>query len=254
MVGRKKRAIMILNLTSDATGLYISLKCFKTRLTSGMSPRQSVAFFTPHGFTSYGRGGAGTQDPQGEYCSLGLLRVLNTAPTKLLQNSLVDLYKVSARSKTMSSISTSSRDARTVARAIRILEKSFNSESNTLLSSATAAKNYLRLKLGTLEHEEFHAIWMDCQNRIIAVEPIFRGTLAYCDVHPREVIKSALKHNAASVIFAHNHPSGTTTPSDADIRLTKTLKDALAIVDVRVVDHIIIAGSNTSSFAELGKI
>jgi DNA repair protein RadC len=245
---------MITELTSNTTSLYISLKCFKTRVTSGMSPRQSVAFFAPNGFTSYGRGGAGAQDPQGEYCSLGLLRVLNTAPTKLLQNSLVDLYKVSARSKTMSSTSLRDRDARTIARAIRILEKSFNTEPNTQLSSPDTAKQYLRLKLSALEHEEFHAIWLNPQNKIIAIEPLFRGTLAYCQIHPREVIKSSIKHNAASVIFAHNHPSGKAVPSSADIDLTKQLKEALAIVDVRMLDHIIVAGGNICSLVERGDI
>lgn len=154
----------------------------------------------------------------------------------------------------MSATSLRDRDARTVARAIRILEKSFNTESDASLSSPRAAKQYLQLKLGMLEHEEFHAIWLDCANQIIAIEPLFRGTLAYCQVHPREVIKSALKHNAAAVILAHNHPSGNVTPSGADIDLTKLLKDSLAIVDVRVVDHIIIAGGDTTSFAEMGRI
>jgi|GEM_PF-1064870 len=245
---------MILNLTSDATGLYISLKCLKTRLTSGMSPRQSVAFFTPHGFTSMGAVEQKHKTRKGNTARSSGYEFSTLAPTIPLENGMVDLYKVSTRSKTMSATSLRDRDARTVARAIRILEKSFNTESDTPLSSPRAAKQYLQLKLGMLEHEEFHAIWLDCTNQIIAIEPLFRGTLAYCQVHPREVIKSALKHNAAAVILAHNHPSGNATPSGADIDLTKLLKESLAIVDVRVVDHIIIAGGDTSSFAEMGRI
>jgi len=154
----------------------------------------------------------------------------------------------------MTATSLRDRDARTVARAIRILEKSFNTESDTPLSSPRAAKQYLQLKLGMLEHEEFHAIWMDNKNKIIAIEPLFRGTLTYCQVYPREIIKSALRHNAAAVILAHNHPTGNTTPSIDDIDLTKQLKDSLAIVDVRVIDHIIIAAGDTRSFAEMGDI
>lgn len=144
------------------------------------------------------------------------------------------------------------RDSRTVARALRILEKSFRQQSGLALSTPDAAKDYLRLRLTPLEHEEFHAVWLDSQNIVIATEPLFRGTLQYCTVHPREVLKSALQHNAAGVIVAHNHPSGNLRPSPADISLTNTLREALAVVDVRLLDHIIVAPQGLMSFAEAG--
>ena len=102
------------------------------------------------------------------------------------------------------------------------------------------------------EHEVFVCVFLDSQNRVIACEELFRGTLAQTSVYPREVVKAALAHNAAAVIFAHNHPSGVAEPSRADELLTQALKQALALVDVKVLDHFVVAGAGAVSFAERG--
>lgn len=116
-----------------------------------------------------------------------------------------------------------------------------------------AVRDYLRLHLAGLPHEVFFALWLDAQNRLIAAEELFCGTLTQTSVYPREVVKKALAHNAAAVVLAHNHPSGLAEPSRADELLTHELKQALALVDVRVLDHFIVAGqAQPLSFAECG--
>ena len=120
------------------------------------------------------------------------------------------------------------------------------------LSSPQAVRNYLRLLLEHRPVEVFMGIFLDAQNRLISAQELFSGTLTQTSVYPREVVKSALRHNAASVIFAHNHPSGVAEPSRADEVLTQSLKQALALVDVRVLDHFIIGQGATLSFAERG--
>lgn len=120
------------------------------------------------------------------------------------------------------------------------------------LGSPGAVRDYLRLKLAGLGHEVFMAVFLDAQNRVIAMEELFRGTLTQTSVYPREVVKRALAHNAAGVILAHNHPSGLAEPSQADRWLTDQLKAALALVDARVLDHFIVAGDRGVSFAERG--
>ncbi len=120
------------------------------------------------------------------------------------------------------------------------------------LASPKAVRDYLKLTLARLPHEVFVAVFLTSQNRVITVEEIFRGTLTQASVYPREIVKLALAHNAASVIFAHNHPSGEPHPSQADQALTKTLADALALIDVRVLDHFIVAPGASLSFAEQG--
>jgi len=122
----------------------------------------------------------------------------------------------------------------------------------TLLNSPGRVRDYLRLSLSGLPHEVFMALFLDAQNRMIATEELFRGTLTQTSVYPREILKRALHHNAAAVILAHNHPSGVAEPSRADELLTRALRDALQQVDVRVLDHIIVAGHQTLSFAERG--
>lgn len=123
---------------------------------------------------------------------------------------------------------------------------------DTVLSSPGKVRDYLRLMLARLEHEMFVALYLDAQNRLLATDELFRGSLTQTSVYPREVVKQALKHNAAAVIFAHNHPSGVAEPSRADELLTSNLKQALSLVDVKVLDHMIVAGSATVSFAERG--
>ena len=121
-----------------------------------------------------------------------------------------------------------------------------------VLASPQAVRDYLVLKLGSLTKEVFLVLFLDTQNRLVASEEMFSGSLKETSVYPREVVKRALHHNAASVIFAHNHPSGIAQQSQADELLTKLLKQALALVDVRVLDHFIVAGNNTLSFSEKG--
>ena len=120
------------------------------------------------------------------------------------------------------------------------------------LTSPGAVRDLLRHKLAGLPHEVFVCIHLDAQHRVIAIEELFRGTLTQTSVYPREVVKAALRANAAAVIFAHNHPSGACQPSQADELLTRNLKEALAMVDVKVLDHFIIAGTSALSFAERG--
>ncbi|MHB8724050.1 MAG: RadC family protein [Casimicrobiaceae bacterium] len=122
------------------------------------------------------------------------------------------------------------------------------------LVSPEAVRSYLRLMFAGEEREVFVALFLDTQHRLIAGEKLFFGTLAQTSVYPREVVKRTLQLNAGSVIFAHNHPSGIAEPSRADELLTTALKQALALVDVRVLDHFVIAGNTTTSFAERGLI
>ncbi|MEQ1601638.1 MAG: DNA repair protein RadC [Methylophilaceae bacterium] len=121
-----------------------------------------------------------------------------------------------------------------------------------VLSSPKQVSEYLRLKLGNLPREVFIVLFLDAQNRVLAQEELFAGTLTQTSVYPREVVKRALYHNAASVIFAHNHPSGVAQQSNSDEMLTQALRQALALVDVRVLDHFIVAGNTLLSFAERG--
>jgi DNA repair protein RadC len=120
------------------------------------------------------------------------------------------------------------------------------------LSSPRSVRDYLQLSLLGRDREVFIALLLDAQHRVIAVEELFSGTLTQTSVYPREVVKSALRHNAAAVIFAHNHPSGVAEPSNADQLLTQSLKTALALVDIQVLDHFVVAGTVTTSFAERG--
>ncbi len=125
-------------------------------------------------------------------------------------------------------------------------------QSRDVLNSPQAVRDYLVLKLGSLTKEVFLVLFLDTQNRLLATEEMFSGSLKETSVYPREVLKRTLHHNAASVIFAHNHPSGIAQQSQADELITKQLKQALDLVDVRVLDHFIVAGNSTLSFSERG--
>jgi len=120
------------------------------------------------------------------------------------------------------------------------------------LTSPGAVRDYLRLAIGGRAHEVVVCIWLDAQHRVIKFEEPFQGTLTQTSVYPREIVKAALACNAAAVIFAHNHPSGAAQPSQADELLTANLKEALALIEVRVLDHFIVAGHQAISFAERG--
>ena len=137
-----------------------------------------------------------------------------------------------------------------IERALQILASRF--KFGAALTSPSAVRDYLRLAIGSREHEVFVVVHLDAQHRVIGVEEAFRGTLTQTSVYPREVVKSALAHNAAAVIFAHNHPSGVAQPSHADEMLTRSLKEALALVEVKVLDHFVVAGAQAISFAERG--
>jgi len=127
-------------------------------------------------------------------------------------------------------------------------------EQRDVFNSPGAVRHYLQLKLRPLRYEVFAAIFLDTQNRLLATEELFRGTLAQTSVFPREIVKRALFHNAAAVLFAHNHPSGIAEASQADRHLTQVLKQALGLIDVRVLDHFIVAADQVFSFAEHGML
>ncbi len=137
-----------------------------------------------------------------------------------------------------------------VAKALQIVGRKLH--TGQVFETPTAVKDYLCLKLGNLEHEVFAVMFLTTQHHLIAFEEMFRGTVAQTSVYPREVVKRALHYNAAAVILAHPHPSGVCEPSRADEYLTQTLKTALATIDVRVLDHIVVAGNQARSMAETG--
>ncbi len=134
----------------------------------------------------------------------------------------------------------------------RLLDEELHREC--VLSAPGTVRDYLRLFFVGREYESFVVLFLDAQNRLIVAKELFRGSLTQTSVYPREIVKEALRHNAAAVIFAHNHPSGVPEPSHADKQLTISLKQALSLVDVKVLDHFIVAGATTLSFAERGLI
>jgi DNA repair protein RadC len=127
-------------------------------------------------------------------------------------------------------------------------------EERTVFADPQAVKHYLQLHLAARSYEVFAVLFLDVQNRLLAMEELFRGSLTQTSVYPREVVLRALHHNAAAVVLSHNHPSGTVQPSRADEALTQTLKAALALVDVRVLDHVIVAPGQALSMAEQGLV
>ena len=122
------------------------------------------------------------------------------------------------------------------------------------LTSPTTTRRYLQLRIGVREREVFTVLFLNSQHGVIAVEELFQGTIDGAAVYPREVVKSALKHNAAAVILAHNHPSGVVEPSAADRRITERLQQSLGLLDIRVLDHVIVSTTGYCSFAEQGLI
>ena len=143
-------------------------------------------------------------------------------------------------------------DTEIVREALRILDKQLRVTDEIYLTSPTTVRDYLRLQLATRECEIFAVLFLTNRHRVIDFQEMFRGTIDGASVHPREVVKEVLRHNAAAVILCHNHPSGASEPSRADEAITRRLKDALALVDVRVLDHLIVGGSEITSFAERG--
>jgi DNA repair protein RadC len=144
-------------------------------------------------------------------------------------------------------------DSTIISKALTILEKRLK-HPGVAMASPSTAKDFVRLKLAELEHEVFSVLWLDSQNRLIEYQEMFRGTLTQTSVYPREIVKAGLAINAGAVILVHNHPSGVAESSRADEILTDTLKKALALVDIKVLDHIVVGGLNTVSFAERGLV
>ena len=143
------------------------------------------------------------------------------------------------------------KDDDVIAEAFRILRN--RHRTGEVLTSPEATRDYIRLRLAEEPNEVFGCIFLDNRHRVVAVEELFRGTIDGASVHPRVVVQHALTaHNAAAVIFYHNHPSGVVEPSQADLRITQRLKDALALVDVRVLDHLIVSFEGSTSLAERG--
>ncbi|CNI69853.1 RadC family protein [Yersinia vastinensis] len=140
---------------------------------------------------------------------------------------------------------------RTVKRALSLLEKHLR-EPGVLFTSTNTVRDWLRLQLAGLEREVLVVLYLDNQHRLLACETLFAGSIKSTEVHPREVVKATLRHNAAAVILAHNHPSGKTEPSQADRQITDRLVNALGLVEVKVLDHLIVGGLDIMSFAERG--
>lgn len=148
------------------------------------------------------------------------------------------------------SFTLSQAEQATIDQAIAILESKINTAEN--LSSPTQAAQYLRLKLAMLEHEVFAVLWLNNKHSVIELEVLFRGTIDSAAVYPREVVKAALAHNAAAAIFCHNHPAGSPEPSQADQAITRRLVDALSLIDVRALDHLVVGKEGYVSFSERG--
>lgn len=150
---------------------------------------------------------------------------------------------------------TNGNDAYPVLAAAHELVKRYVAEGlnrEVILTSPGLVAEYLRVHFAGLEHETFVGLFLDTQHRLLAIEQLASGTIDGASVYPREVVKRALHHNAAALIFAHNHPSGVAEPSTADKALTTRLQGALAVVDIRVLDHLVVAGHNSVSLAERG--
>ncbi|HEY6644133.1 MAG TPA: DNA repair protein RadC [Povalibacter sp.] len=137
-----------------------------------------------------------------------------------------------------------------VAAALRIL--SARIVHSSALSNPRVTREYLAVRFGGIEHEVFACLYLDNRNRVTACQELFRGTIDGASIHLREVVKEALAHNAAAVILVHNHPSGVAEPSQSDELVTRRIKQALALVDIRVIDHLIVGDATVESFAERG--
>lgn len=170
-------------------------------------------------------------------------------PAPLPTASQPDMFPVSVSPHLTPALSPYAR--RTLRRAINLLERQLR-EPGAAFTSASVTRDWLRLQLAKEEREVFMVLFLDNQNRLITHEILFTGTLSHTEVHPREVVKAALKHNAAAVIVAHNHPSGLAEPSQADRQITERLKQAMELIEIRLLDHLVVGGMEITSFAERG--
>ncbi|MGK2895352.1 RadC family protein [Klebsiella michiganensis] len=139
----------------------------------------------------------------------------------------------------------------TIREALTLLEQQLR-EPGAAFTSTTAVRDWLRLQLATLEREEFVVLFLDNQHRLLAHDTLFTGTINHTQVHPREVVKAALRHNSAALIVAHSHPSGLAEPSQADRQITERLKQALDLVGIHLLDHLVVGGMDVVSFSERG--
>lgn len=142
-------------------------------------------------------------------------------------------------------------EQQTIRTALTLLESQLR-EPGAAFTSSSSVRDWLRMHLATLDREAFTVLWLDNQHRLIAFDTLFLGTINSITVHPREVVKAGLHHNAAAALLAHNHPSGEAEPSLADQRITERLKQALDLVDIRLLDHLVVGGMDIVSFAERG--
>ena len=147
----------------------------------------------------------------------------------------------------------SDEEAVIVQQAMAIIERRLKVIPREAFQSPQDTQLYLRMRIGHLEYEVFGVMWLDVRHRLLAIEELFRGTIDGASVYPREVVKAALKHNAAAAIFYHNHPSADSRPSAADLQITQRLRQSLALVEIRVLDHIIV-GETCTSLAERGEL
>ena len=176
------------------------------------------------------------------------------AATRLAGRSLIEVFALHAGRTLLNEVHAGYGPERTLEACKELMARAL-AETMRLgdcLSDPATIRDYLRLIAAGLPHEVFMVLLLDAQNRLIDCVEMFRGTIDSASVYPREVVKQALRLNAAAVIISHNHPSGNPEPSRADEVLTQRLKETLALVDVRTLDHIIVAGSRTTSFAERG--
>lgn len=188
-----------------------------------------------------------------------LLSILlgNDAADTLANRPLIETFALHAQFNTLRESEIAYGPIRIIEAAKELMARALAEAMQTgdCMADPTKVSDYLRLRLSGLAHETFCVLLLDSQNCLIDSIQLFRGTLNQTSVYPREIVKLALTRNAASVVFAHNHPSGVAEPSSADKALTQALKAALALVDVRVLDHFIVAGTQTPlSFAERGLI
>ncbi len=205
-------------------------------------------YFFAHGAPSMGGLGGEAARPAGSDT-----RFANPAqcrPPRLATRQAVRSNELEYRTM---AIALQAREQRAVFRALRILDTHLK-QPEVALGNPNDCRDYLRLRFAGLQREEFIAIWLNSQNRMIGSETISVGTINQTAVYPREVAKSALLANARSVIFAHNHPGGSTEPSQADIDLTKTLKKSLSLIDVDLLDHFVVTEATATSLAERGHV
>lgn len=164
-----------------------------------------------------------------------------------------EVYNLNPARPTLEGITTEAREDYAIRRALDILKRRLRQPGVTV-TSPQASTQFLQLKLAEREQEVFGALFLDTRHRLIEFKELFYGTIDGASVHPREVVKVALQLNAAAVILAHNHPSGVAVPSQADIAITGKLKSALALIDVRVLDHLVVTADESVSLAQRGEL